>query len=236
MLCLALMTGCTSGKEVSKGGEFLLASEYWYHFDEVRGEYEKMRFDEDFSFYWGCVCGEPVGDSDCYEKYAYDEETSTIRLYNDYDDMAMEIEVMDYSDDHILLRMDGEIKDYTNREMELDIVDAEIYIDGYSGAFSMLDGNEQEIVLGPYDYDGDVMYPENAVKTYAFAEDVETYSLFAYTHIKDGQITESTVDYEAIQISEALEHIEYGSGGFVWFDEQMHVSKIMIYGKLVVEE
>ena len=72
-----------------------------------------MSFHDDFTFYWGCECGEPIGDSDCYELYDYDKETSTIKLYNDYDDMAMEIVVLDYSDYHLLLRVDGNIKDFT---------------------------------------------------------------------------------------------------------------------------
>ena len=53
--------------------------------------------------------GEPIGDSDCYELFDYDTETSIIKLYNDYDDMSMELEVLDYSDYHLLLKMDGEV-------------------------------------------------------------------------------------------------------------------------------
>lgn len=240
IVCLVLMTGCAKSTDVSKGGEFLLASEYWYHFDEVRGEFEKMRFNEDTSFYWGCECGEPVGDSDCYERFAFDAKTSSLRLYNDFDDMSMEMEVLDYSDGHILLRMDGEIKDYTSEAMELNVMnhelDHEMYMDGYSGAFYMLDGNDEEVVLGPFDYDGDVTYPDNAKKTYTFSDDVEVYTLFVFTKVRDGQVIESKVDYEAISVSEAVDQMEYGVGGFVWFDDQVKVNKMVLYGEIRIEE
>ena len=110
LLALFMMTGCSNHASSSEDISFLTASEYWYHFDEVTGENEKMSFHEDFSFYWGCECGEPIGDSDCYELFDFDEETSIVKLYNDYDDMSMELEVLGYSDYHLLLKMEGEIK------------------------------------------------------------------------------------------------------------------------------
>lgn len=231
-----MITGCGDRTASAKDIEFLTASEYWYHYDEVTGESEKMRFGEDFTFYWGCVCGEPIGNSDCYELFDYDKETSMIKLYNDYDDMFMELEVLDYSDYHILLRIDGKIKDYTYSETGLDVVDSEKYLAGYSGEFSMLDGNAEEVVLGPYDYDGDEKYPDNAKKTYKFADDVKAQTLFTFTHIKDGKMIENTVDYKEISMKDALYHIEYSGYGFIWFDDNMQVSKILFYGATIAEE
>ena len=94
----------------------MTASENWYHYNEVTGENEKMRFNDDSTFYWGCECGETVGDSDCYEFFDYDKTSSMITLYNGYDDMSMELEVLDYSDDHILLKIGEEIIDFTRYE------------------------------------------------------------------------------------------------------------------------
>lgn len=232
MMC----TGC-SGQTASKNDvEFLTANETWYHYDEVTGENEKMSFSEDFSFYWGCECGEPVGNSDCYELYDYDKDTSVIKLYNDYDNMSMELEVLDCSDYHLLLRIDGEIKNYTYVDTCLDIVDSEKYMDGYSGEFSILGGSTSEVILGPFDYDGDVEYPDNAVKTYKLADNTEAYTLYTHKHIVDGEVVEDDVDHQRITIEEAAENMEYGGYGFIWFDDELQVEKLFFYGDTIVEE
>ena len=236
LFILLTLTGCENRTASSKDVEFLTASECWYHYDEVTGESEKMSFSDDFTFYWGCICGEPVGNSDCYELFDYDKETSIIRLYNDYDDMSMELEVLDYSDYHLLLKIDNKIKNYTYSETGLDVTDNEKYMEGYSGEFTFLDGNTEEIVLGPFDYDGDIAYPDNAKKTYKLSDDVKIYTLFTFTQIKDGQEIENTVDYKEIDIKEALYHIEYGGYGFIWFDDNMQISKILFYGATIAEE
>ena len=236
ILSLLMMVGCSNRTASSKDVEFLTASEYWYHYDEVTGESEKMSFHDDFTFYWGCECGEPIGDSDCYELYDYDKETSIISLYNDYDDMSMELEVIDYSDYHLLLNVDGEIKDYTYSDSGIELADSEKYLAGYSGEFALLGGSDEEVILGPFDYDGDEEYPENAIKTYKIAEDVEFYTLDTFTHIKEGEVVENTIDYAEFDLEKAAENMEYGGYVFVWFNDDLQVSKMMWYGDTRVEE
>jgi len=234
---ILMMAGCSNGKTASaRDVEFLTSSEYWYHYDEATGESEKMSFSDDFTFYWGCECGEPVGNSDCYEMYDFDEDTSVIKLYNDYDDMTMEMEVLDHSDYHLMLRIDGRIKNYTYAETGLEIADSEKYLSGYSGEFSIIGGNNEEVELGPFDYDGDVEYPENALVTYQFSDDIESYTLYSFKHIKDGEVVEDSVDYQQISFEEAVENLEYGGHGFIWFNDDLQVEKILFYGDTIFEE
>ena len=233
---LSILTGCKKETVSVKDIEFLTTSKSWYHYDEITGESEKMSFNEDFTFYWGCICGEPIGNSDCYELFEYDKESAIIKLYNDYDNESMELEVIDYSDYHLLLKIDGKIKDYTYCESGINVVDSEKYMAGYSGEFAVLNGNKDEIVLGPFDYDGDIEYPENAVKTYSLTENVETCTLFEFTMIIDGVIVENTVDYKEIEIDEAVMNMEYGGCGFIWFNDNMEVNKILFYGATVAEQ
>ena len=232
-----MMAGCGgAGSATAKDVEFLTASEYWYHYDEVTGESEKMSFNDDFSFYWGCECGEPVGDSDCYEMYDYDKESSVIKLYNGYDDMSMDVEVLGYSDYNLLLKIDGEIKNYTYAETGLEIADGEKYLSGYSGEFSIIGGNDEEIELGPFDYDGDIEYPENAVISYEPADDAKAYTLYTYKHIVDGELVENSTDYQQLSFEEFAENLEYGGHGFVWFNDEMQIEKILFYGENILEE
>ena len=72
LMMVLSFAGCGNSQASKGGNEILTAAEYWYHFDEVTGENEKMSFNEDGSFYWGCECGEPIGDSDLLELYDYD--------------------------------------------------------------------------------------------------------------------------------------------------------------------
>ena len=236
LLCLLMMVGCSNRNASAKDVEFLTASECWYHYDEVIGESEKMRFNEDFTFYWGCECGEPIGDSDCYELFDYDKETSIIKLYNDYDDMFMELEVLDYSDYHLLLKIEDEIKNYTYNDSGIELADSEKYLEGYSGEFAILGGDTKEVILGPFDYDGDEDYPENAIKTYAFAENIEVHTLDCFTRVVDGEVVENTVDYKQVDMEEVEEIMEYGGYGMVWFDDEMQVEKLLVYGDNRVEE
>ena len=215
--------------------DFLTASEYWYFYDEVTGEHEKMSFHDDGTFYWGCECGEPVGNSDCYEQYAYDEKTNTIRLYNGYDDMELIMEVLDYSDYHLLLKIDGEIKDYTYIDYDYDVADAEKYMKDYAMVASIVDGNAEEAVLTHYNYDGDVEYPENAKKAYPLAEDVKFYDLQVFTHYRDGKLVENKTTYRELPKEEAVEYLASNSG-FIWFNENMEIEKITYYGAVTYED
>lgn len=224
-----------SQDSITEDASFLTAAESWYHYDEITGENEVMRFQEDHSFYWGCACGEPVGNSDLLERYEFDLETSKIKLYNDYDDFNMEAEVLHHSDHHLLLKIDGEIKDYTSIESGIDIEESEKYLSGYSGEFNTLGVSDAGILLGPFNYDGDVEYPDDAFMTCGLHEDAEVYLLDIYTQIRDGETVRHDVEYRPLGASEAAPYMEQGTA-FVWFDETLKITKLLFYGEVIVEE
>ncbi len=81
LIIAVLFAGCSNEKVSSEeDGKFLTSAECWRFYDEVTGESEKMSFREALSFYWGCQCGEPIGDSDLYELYDHDKGTQIIKL------------------------------------------------------------------------------------------------------------------------------------------------------------
>ena len=231
LIVLLLLTGCGNNNASTKDIDFLTASEAWYHYDETSNEYEKIVFHDDFTFSWDCSDA-----SNNYDQFNYDKETSIVHLYNDSDDQSMELEVLDYSDYHLLLKIDGKIKDYAYAKTGIDVPDSEKYLSEYSGEFAVLNGTAEEVVLGPFDYDGDEDYPDNAIKTYKFADDAKACTLFTFTQIKDGKVVENTVDYEEISLEEAAYHMEYGGCGLIWFDDELQVSKILLYGATIAEE
>ena len=232
---LFVLTGCDGGKTSAKDVEFLTKADYWYCWDEVTGETEKMNFREDFTFYWGCECGEPVGASDCYELFDYDKETGMIHLYNGYDDMTMDMEVLDYSDYHLLLKIDGEIKDYTHVDYEYEVPNSEKYLSGYTMAAYIPEGDMDGAVLTHYGYDGDVDYPENVKKTYPFAEDAEFYDLQVNVLYKDGLIAKDETTYRELTREEAVDAMT-STSGFIWLNDNLEITKMTYYGAIINEE
>ena len=231
VMTLAAFTGCGGQKASKADVEFLHASDTWWFYDEVTGESEKMRFNDDFTFYWGCECGEPIGDSDLYELYDYDKETQIITLYNDYDDESMEMTVLDYSDYHLLLEQNGEIKGYTYANCSYDIQGSGEYLADYNMHGWFVDADETSIVVGPFDYDGDVEYPENAMNAYPMAEDIVFCELSVKKEISDdGEYREET--YNELSREEGIQCLD-GGAGFVWFNDDMEIEKIVYYGELI---
>ncbi len=223
---------CTKG--IPKEAGFLAAAEYWYFYDEVTGENEKMRFSEDGSFYWGCECGEPIGASDVYELYEYDKESKIIRLYNDYDDCSMEMKVLDYSDYHLLMQIEGEVRGYTYHDIGMYIEESEKYLAGYNMYASIITGNSEEALIGPCDYDGDVEYPDNAKKTYTFADDVQFFDLNIRTVVKDNKETKE-VSYTELTKEEGVRLLEDGTA-FIWLNDEMQIEKMTFYGAVEIYE
>lgn len=224
-----VFAGCNGSRQASpEDVTFLTCTDYWYHYDEMAGENEKMKFSKDFSFYWGCECGEPVGDSDVYELYDYDQEAQTIRLYNEFDDSSREIRVLDYSDYHLLLEIDGQVRDYTYMDAGLYIENSEKYLSGYNMYSSIIEGNAKAVVSGPFNYDGDVEYPDQAVTSYRIADEAQFFDLNIITTVKDGQELQE-ISYEEMTGEKAVSRMK-DTAAFIWFNDEMEIKKILFYG------
>lgn len=237
MIALTIFAGCgDSYTSSAQDAAFLTSTEYWWRYDEVTGEYEKMCFSEDLSFYWGCECGEPIGASDIYDRYAYDEKTNTIKLYSGDDETSMQMTVLDYSDYHLLLEIDGEIKDYTYLRSDMYIEDAETYISGYNMFGWFIESDGKEAVVGPFNYDGDIEYPDNAMKAYAISKEAVFYDLQTETrlNVKENEET-MDVSYEKLTRGEGLSRMENGFA-FIWFNDAMEIEKVIYYGAVYMQE
>ena len=74
-------TACTQTpaiEEPSASADF--TDKEWLFYDEVSTEHLCLNFGNDGYYSYHCQCGEPVGDSDLYDTYEYDEETNLITL------------------------------------------------------------------------------------------------------------------------------------------------------------
>ncbi|MBR4989786.1 MAG: hypothetical protein IKY96_01350 [Oscillospiraceae bacterium] len=223
-----------------KDAEFLMAGEWYYHDHWSCGEI--ITLGENGEFYWGCFCGEPmILENDVqtwdFEFVEYDKDTSTITLFDLFNGQPWEMKVLDYSDFHLILAYDDKVKCYTNGEYA-DVAEcAEEYLEGSSGALSVLGINKKEAVLGPHDYYENAKYSDDAGKKYQLDRNVELYAVSASVRIsKEGAVTDSAVDYKEISVQEASEHIKNRELGYIWIDRDLEIERITFYEELKIEE
>ena len=237
ILSLSLLVGCGGDTGVASKDDvkFLTKVDTWYFFNPQTFENEVISFSEDFNFYWGCECGEYIGDSDIYKKYDYDKDEQVIIVYNGYDNNKKRVKVIDYSDYHLMIELDGVIKDFipyaTSYEFAED--DTGKYLDiikGYNSYVTTMEVQGSGLVVGPADYDGDLEYFEEDFTTYMASKDIEFYN-YSYEWINGKE----SVDYRKMSMDEGLAAFE-SSSAFIWFNKNMEISKVMYYGSLIVSE
>ena len=170
------------------GSEFLTANE-WHFYNEANGEIEIMKFNDDFSFEWQYECGDSVGDSANYKEFRYNKKDDLIKLINPLEgNKTKNITILDNSDEHLLLSIDGKVKDYTKEKNEFNQDDVSRYISGYNMYAYIVDGDSKNITLAHCGYDGDVVYPDDVQKTYKINNDAKIYDLQISKHFKDGKL------------------------------------------------
>ena len=162
IVCFTSIVGCQNGDTSSDSAPFENAE--WLFFNEVTGEHDVIRFGEDFSFSYHCECGEPVGDSDCYDHYRYDEDQLLITLYNDYDDSEKEIKVLSYNVMHLLLEIDGLVRDFSTVPTDISSnfwwEQAESYLSGYEMNRTLVEFTEKGMMTAAVNYDTETKAPK----------------------------------------------------------------------------
>ena len=242
LMCVFLMVGC--GEKKATFPEELVDKD-WLFYDGVAGESLVMNFHSDGTYSYHCSCGEPVGNSDLYELYEFDPETSIITLSNDYDDNTSEIEVICYNEHHMMVKVDGEIKDFNLVEFDTTSnfywMEGEQYFSGYQSFSRIIEMNEEEVKCAPLGYDSQGMYSEGPFETYKLAADVE-YSELTITSWRttDGELeNEDRYEKSFKEFNEEdLAYVRENGGGtaFLWFNDQMEIEKVLFWGENAIVE
>lgn len=238
---MIVMTGCTqeTQKEDNKESTGFTDKE-WIFYDEVTAEHLCLNLSSDGSYSYHCQCGEPVGDSDLYDKYEYDSETGMITLLNDSDDATDEMKVLDYNEYHLMVEIDDEIKDFCLYELDTTSnfysQEAESYLEGYESRCTVVDIKDGKIIYGPVNYDPEGAYENGPFEEYEMAETVPVFDLAIqrYNSIHDGEEYEEFYDvaFTEIKEEEIGRILDLGAGtAFLWFDEELKVEKIVFWGE-----
>lgn len=231
------LVACTKSQTTNEVPEF--ADKEWVFYDEGAGEHLCMNIRSDGSYSYHCQCGEPVGDSDLYERYTYNADEGIITLSNDYDKNTAEIKVLSFNDYHLMLEIDGEVKDFILEEMDIFSnffsFEGGEYFSEYDTRCTIIEMKDNKIVYGPVGYDPEGIYEDGPFEEFELSED----AAFAELSIQSFNSIQGDAEYEEFYETsyrefdqeEAKEILEYGSAlAFVWFDDDLKVEKILYFG------
>ena len=235
LLCAMLLAGCSQS---DKHPQFL-TEHTWTHFAVCD---ETISFGEDGSYAYHCACGEPVGDSDLYEEYSYDESKSEIRLKPDGEDST--IKVLRHEKSRLLLDFGDGVKEFfdMNDSVTADSAPKDLGYDtdgvtaGFSSYLAIVQQDGSTVVTAPASYDGDDSGFEEYLLTEELAADVEYYDW--NLRITEGsQGIEPESSFRKLTANEAADVIESGSAaGFVWYDGTGQITRIVFYGSTIYYE
>lgn len=234
MIVAILFGGCSSG---DKYPEFL-TKHSWMHFAICN---ETISFGEDGQFAYYCACGEPVDDSDLYEKYTYNEYTSTIQLKLKENNSI--IKVLRYEKSRLLLGFNGTVKEFIDsNDPLLSEATPEIGYDndnvtaGFSSYLSIIDKDGRNIVSAPAGYDGNDPEYKEYLLSERLVEDARFYEWnLSVTEGSSGIDTESS--FRKLTEKQAEEIIaSEAATGFVWYNEDVEIEKIVFFGNIVENE
>lgn len=244
MLLVCTLLGCGAEKEKASYSDAPFADKNWTFLDVSRGSYDRISFGADGSYAYYCDAGEPVGNSDLYDSYRYDEETSTITLYNEKDDDQDVIEVLSYNDVHLLLKIDGEIRDFstiqTNTVSNFWWMEAESYLSGYELHRTINAYSPEGLITASINYDSETNMPKDTFEEFALAEDVVYFdlTLFSETEVHDGLENELNYDVSFTELSfaDVEYYLQQGTAtAFIWLNENMEIEKVVLFGMTIVQ-
>ena len=175
LTCMGILWGCKAPEKGSDNIPADIADKTWFFYDDVTAENLCLNLGSDNSFSYHCQCGEPVGDSDLYDKYEYNADTEIITLSGDDNEAAKKIKILGYNEYHLMLEIDNEIKDFVLEEMDTAsnfyAFEGEGYFSGYESRCTVVEIADGKIVYGPVNYDPEGSYANGPFEEYELADE-----------------------------------------------------------------
>jgi len=240
-----LLSACEKDVSDSVSGPVPFENAEWFFYNEVTGEHDVIKFKEDFSFSYNCECGEPVEDADCYDKYRYNEDELLITLYNDYDENEKEIKVLSYNVMHLLLEIDGVIRDFSTVPLDNSSAfwseQGESYLAGYEMNRTLVEFTDKGVMTAAVNYDTETKSPKGTLEEYVLAEHAVFFdmTLFSQRYVEDDMEIEESYDISFTELTKADVEYIFENGGvpaFLWLNDAMEIEKAVIWGMNTVVE
>ena len=233
LLCLLLLfcvSACGNREEIYP--DFLTKKDWKYNTLSCT---EMLHFQEDGGFSYYEVCGNPVGNSDCYETYSYDEDTGIVTVYgydNSVDDL--EIAVLRYTEDSLLVSIEGAIKEfYTYDDVPSPIGDMHDKVKGYSAYVAIGDIKDGMIETAPANFDVDAGGME-LIREEKLSETSSFCSLYEIiTHLEGETPDKINTEFAELKREDVAQskdnNFDYG---YIWYNDDLEITKIVYYGLL----
>lgn len=251
------IVGCSSKKEekhqtkgkyeiVDETHKILVNGE-WKHYDSNSGENLCISFLKNGEFYYHCECGEPVGDSDCYDKYEY-KKGGKLRIYMSEDkNDNKEIKILHYNDKCLNIELDGEnIEFYNAKKSENIFVHMYMYgcekcnkeLEKYSGfdAVISVDKKANEMIVAPFDYENG-KDDKGYLRFVKLADNVQIYKLDIASETDDaGNLKEHKCSYKKVDDKDIENTIDkFSKCALITYNKDAEVVKVIFYKEKLKE-
>ena len=257
-ISIIMFVGCSSNKKINSqtkqqfkfidNTHKLLVNSDWKYYDTVAEENLCITFCKNNEFYYNCECGEPVDDSDCYDKYEY-KKGGKLKIYMSYEkNKDKKIKIIHIDDKSLLINLDGDVIEFYNAKntdncfshssmhgCEKCNKPLEKY-DGFNTIVNMnKDNNEITIALG--DYDKDDKQSLNNLRSVKLAEDVDIYDINIKSELDDnGNIKKHKCSNKKISKDVMKNMIDLSSPvALIWYDKDIKIKKIVFYGEVIIQ-
>ena len=223
----------------------LLVDGDWNYYDTKIGETIGITFCKDGSFMYNCSCGEPVGNSDLYDMYSYENDNTILAYASDDETQKLEIKILHSDDMNLLLQIENDIIEFHNEKTVSGTLSNEYFFDcekcmktvsEYDANTTILNINEKGCLIAPEGYDGDIKEFQNYKRTVPLAENVEIQEIDINIKMNDSGIGTHTCETKTLTKEELIYMIEEYSSSYaalVTYNDKYEISKIVLWGALI---
>ena len=246
LLSFLLLIGCEAETEnamsektnTEKNYPECLTKHDWIHYANCE---ETISFGEDGSYCYYCACGNPVGNSDLFDSYQYDEDSEEITLYPEEE--GNKIKVLRYEKSRLLLGFDDGIKEFVDRSDELvsenppDLTyNPEDYVYGFHSYIAIVEKDGNILITAPAGYDAEVLEYQEYLTEEKLSENPVFYQwTVKMVQTDDGEEFGDTC--EELSEEQMTEMLEDGPAvGYIWYNDDLEIDKIVFFNSEIAEQ
>lgn len=229
LLVIFMLAGCETGKKTDFYPRFLTEHE-WTHYTYCD---ETIDFYDNGDYSYHCACGEPVGNSDLFDSYQYNNKTKQITLSPK--GPGDNIQVLRYSPSRLLLCFSDGVKEFIDQKDPLESksrpnldYDIENYTQAFS-SYSELLTEDGEWASAPAGYHQSPSRYQNYIVKETISDDASFY----FWHVTEKETEEGpqfSHTLKKITLTQANSLLEKGPApAYLWYGKTGKIEKAVFF-------